>query len=75
MDEDDEEMMRCPWDYGAKHSDDQEDEEVNEIHDGKETDSNWSDSEQEQEIDSSLKRPGGSILRFSFGSSLHFIFQ
>lgn len=58
----------CPWDYGSRENhfeDDQDnnqhmlDEDVNE-----DSESSWSEREKSFEIDSSMKRPGGTILRF-----------
>lgn len=48
-----EEDKVCPWDYASR---DEEFEETN--------DEDWTDHEEQFEIASNLKRPGGTILRY-----------
>ena len=64
------EDMTCPWDYKSQNV---ESEDENEFVAEEESESNW--SEGSIEIDSSLRRPGGILLRFFLIINLCFMNQ
>lgn len=76
--EETEEDKICPWDYGPQfYENEQEDDDEEYIFDqggGEESESSWSEGEGQFQIASSLKRPGGSLLR-SRQTLLSFIFS